>query len=141
MQVRRRAVARATGSEVGVLSASRTCVEPVACWSLCLDSEPIFIGDAGNIHRLLQHVGLRGEPADGVDELHISTRRAAECTLVMRIIGQGHQAALDELIDDSLQLLDGLTAEHAALRMPGIAHSTLDIVAHFAFWQTATTGV
>lgn len=35
-----------------------------------------------------------------------------------------------------MQILDGLTAEHAALRMPGIAHSTLEIVAHLAFWQT-----
>lgn len=34
------------------------------------------------------------------------------------------------------QILDGLAADDTARRVPGIAHSIVEIVAHMAFWQT-----
>jgi uncharacterized damage-inducible protein DinB len=34
------------------------------------------------------------------------------------------------------QILDGLTADDAARRVPGISHSIVEILAHLAFWQT-----
>lgn len=33
------------------------------------------------------------------------------------------------------QVLDGLSAEDSARRVPGIRHSIVEIVAHLAFWQ------
>jgi len=39
------------------------------------------------------------------------------------------------------QALDGLTAEQAHVRPPGLPHSVADLVAHVAFWQAYLLGV